>query len=135
MSTCKHSVVLLTHWYVELCEHFPVGVSIKTFYIRFLANVTTADCQALQEVFTWWRHATSRSGGGTSRAHSGLQVPNQQALTPGTHVRCEAWAHTKVEVMLQPLHAVTPPLSNATFEAAFKCLQDDLNTQHNVREA
>ena len=37
--------------------------------------------------------------------------------------------------MLQLLHAVTPPLSNATFEAAFKCLQDDLSTQHNVREA
>ena len=69
------------------------------------------------------------------RACSRLQVLTQQALTPGTHVRCEAWACTKVEVMLQPLHAVTPPLSNATFEAAFKCQQDDLNAQHNVKEA
>ena len=37
--------------------------------------------------------------------------------------------------MLQPLHAVAPPLSNATFKAALKCLQDDLITQHNAREA
>ena len=134
-STCKHSIILPTHWYVELCKHFPDGISIKTFYDRFLANVTTADHQALQEVFTWWRYTTSRSRGGMSRACSRLQVPTQQALTPGTHVRCEAWAHTEVEVMLQLLHAVAPPLSNATFEAAFKHLQNDLTTQHNVREA
>ena len=37
--------------------------------------------------------------------------------------------------MLQPLCAVTPPLSNATFEAAFKHLKDDLSAQHNTREA
>ena len=37
--------------------------------------------------------------------------------------------------MLQLLHVVMPPLSNATFKAAFKCLQDDLSTQHNAREA
>ena len=37
--------------------------------------------------------------------------------------------------MLQLLHAVTPLLSNATFEAALKHLQDVLITQHNVREA
>ena len=133
--TCKRTIVLLTHWYAELCQHFPDGIKIKT-YDRFLANVSAADHQALQEVFTWWRHAASRSGGGTSRACSGLQVPTQQALTPGTHVRHEAWARTEVEVMLQLLRAVVaPPLSNATFEAAFKCLQDALSAQHNVREA
>ena len=54
---------------------------------------------------------------------------------PGTHIRCEAWTWTEVEMMLQPLHAVAPPLSNATFEAALKHLQDDLITQHNAREA
>ena len=32
-------------------------------------------------------------------------------------------------------HADAPPLSNATFEAAFKHLQDDLSAQHNMREA
>ena len=70
-----------------------------------------------------------------SRAHSGLQVPTQQALTPETHVRCEAWARTEVEVMLQLLHAVAPLLSNATFKATLRCLQDDLIAQHNAREA
>ena len=43
------------------------------------------------------------------------------------------WACTEVEVILEPLHA--PPLSNATFEAAFQHVQDDLHAQHNVREA
>ena len=37
--------------------------------------------------------------------------------------------------MLEPLHVVALPLSNATFEAAFQHLQDDLHTQHNMREA
>ena len=60
---------------------------------------------------------------------------NQQALTLGTHIRHEAWARTEVEVMLQPLCAVAPPLSNATFEAALRHLQDDLIAQHNAREA
>ena len=73
-SSCKHSIVLPTPWYVEICEHFPDGIGIKAFYNRFLVNVTAADHQALQEVFTWWRHVASRSGGGTSRACSGLQV-------------------------------------------------------------
>ena len=69
-STCKHSIICPTHWYVELCEHFPDGISIKTFYNRFLANVTAADCQALQEVFTWWRHTTSRKVGEARREHA-----------------------------------------------------------------
>ena len=69
------------------------------------------------------------------RARSGLQVPTQQALTLGTHNRREAWARTEVEVMLQQLRAVAPPLSNSTFEAALRCLQDDLSTQHNMRKA
>ena len=134
-SSCKRSIVLPTPWYVEICEHFPDGIGIRAFYDRFLANVTGSDRQALEEVFTWWRHAASRSGGGTSRGRSGLQVPTQQALTPGTRVRREAWARTEVEVMLEPLRAVAPPLSNATFEAAFRRLQDDLHAQHNAREA
>ena len=55
-STCKCTIVLPTHWYTELSEHFPDGIEVKTFYNKFLANVTAADRQALQEVFTWWRH-------------------------------------------------------------------------------
>ena len=47
MSTCKQSIILLTPWCAEICEHFPDGVSIKAFYDRFLVNVTTADHQAL----------------------------------------------------------------------------------------
>ena len=74
-STCKWTIILLTHWYAALCQHFPDRIKIKTFCDRFLANVSAADRQALQEVFTCWRHAASRSGGGTSRACSGLQVP------------------------------------------------------------
>ena len=71
-SNCKRTIILPTHWYAELCQCFPDGIEIKTFYDRFLANMSSADRQALQEVFTWWRHAASRSGGGTSRACSGL---------------------------------------------------------------
>ena len=105
-STCKHAIILATHWYAKLSEHFLVGIEIKTFYDRFLANVTAAVCQTLQEVFTWWRHSTvSRSGGGTLRACSRLQVPTQQALTLGTCIRHEVWAQMEVEVMLQPLHS------------------------------
>ena len=37
--------------------------------------------------------------------------------------------------MLEPLHAVAPPLSNATFKALFQCLQDDLHAQHIAQEA
>ena len=69
-----------------------------------------------------------------SRACSGLQVPTQQALMLGTHIKCEAWAQMEVEMMFQLLCAVEPPLSNATFEAALKHLQDDLIAQHNARE-
>ena len=45
-STCKHAIILPTHWYAELLEHFPDGINVKTFYDRFLANVTVADRQA-----------------------------------------------------------------------------------------
>ena len=77
----------------------------------------------------------SRSGGVTSRAWSRLQVPTQQALTPGTCIKCEVWAQMEVEMMLQLLCAVAPPLSNATLAAALKHLQEDLIAQHNAREA
>ena len=81
-----------------------------------------AEQQMLAEVLTQ-RHSASRSAGGTSRACSSLQVATQQALTPGTHVKHEAWAQTEVERILEPLHMVPPPLSNATFEVAFMQLQ------------
>ena len=97
--------------------------------------MTVADQQVLQEVFTWWRHAMSRSRGGTLRAWSGLQLATQQALTLGTHIKCEAWAQMKVEMMLQPLHVVPPLLANAIFKAALRHLQDNLIAQHNAREA
>ena len=54
---------------------------------------------------------------------------------PGTCIKCEAWAQMEVEMMLQPLCVVPPPLSNATFKAALKHLQDVLIAQHNTREA
>ena len=37
-------------------------------------------------------------------------------------------------MILQPLHAVPPPLSNVTFKAAFMQLQADMAAHHNARE-
>ena len=42
-STCKRTILLLTQWYEELLEHFPDGINVKTFYDRFLGNMTVAD--------------------------------------------------------------------------------------------
>ena len=59
-STCKCAIMLLTQWYGQLAEHFLDGIEIKDFYDRFLATVNMTEQQALQDVFTWWRHTTSR---------------------------------------------------------------------------
>ena len=34
-STCKHTIILPTHWYAELCEHFLDRIKIKTFRIKY----------------------------------------------------------------------------------------------------
>lgn len=84
-STCKHCLVFLPmQWYLEVAYQSPDGIDVKEFHDWFLAPVTPADRPALNEVFTWWRHAMSRSAGTTAKAQSGLQVATSQALMPAT---------------------------------------------------
>ena len=95
-------MVLLTEWYQELAKHFPHGIDLKTLYDRFLATVSAAEHQALEAVFTWWRHAASRTAS-TAALCSGLHVITQQALSPTTHLTRNAWAHKEVARILEPL--------------------------------
>ena len=60
-SACQHMIVLPPDWYQQLATHFPHGIDLKTFYNQFLATVLAGECQALETVFTWWRHAASRT--------------------------------------------------------------------------
>ena len=95
-------MVLPTEWYQELAKHFPHRINLKTFYDCFLATMSAAECQALEAVFTWWRHA-ALSTASTAAPCSGLQVITQQALSPTTHSTCNAWAHEEVARILEPL--------------------------------
>ena len=115
-------------------EHFPHGINLKTFYDHFLATMSAAERQALEAVFTWWRHAASRTAS-TAALHSGLQVITQQALSPTTHLTCDAWAHEEVARILELLQQTSPPLSNSLFETTFAQLCTDMASQHATREA
>jgi hypothetical protein len=91
-SACKCCIILPIPWYQEVAHQFPDRINVKEFHDWFLAPVAPADRPALNEVFTWWRQAASRSAGTTARLHLGLQVATSQALTPATRARREAWA-------------------------------------------
>ena len=127
-------IVLPPDWYQQLATHFPHGIDLKTFYDQFLATIPVGEHQALEAVFTWWRHAMSRTAS-TAAPHSGLQVITQQAMLPMTQSTHDAWAHEEVAKMLQPLHQSSPPLSNSSFENAFAQLRTDMVNQHAAREA
>ena len=98
-SACQCAIVLPTEWYQELTEHFPHGIDLKVFYNHFLATVAARQCQTLEGVFTWWRHAASRTAS-TAAPCLGLQVITQQALSPMTHLTHDAWAHMEVDRIL-----------------------------------
>lgn len=133
-SCCKRALVMPMQWNSDLAREYPDGIGLKKFHDRFLAPIALADRPALNDAFTWWRHAASRSAGAPARVRSGLQVATSQALTPAIRARREAWAQAEVEQTLAPLRAQPPPLSNATFEAAITQLRTDITMQHNARE-
>ena len=95
-------IVLLPDWYQQLATHFPHGINLKTFYDQFLATVPAGEHQALDRVFTWWRHAVSRMAS-TAAPRSGLQVITQQPMSPMMQSIHDAWAHEEVAKMLEPL--------------------------------
>ena len=80
-SSCQCAIVLPPDWYQQLATHFPHGIDLKAFYDQFLAPVPAGECQTLETVFTWWRHAASRMAS-TAAPRSGLQVITQQAMSP-----------------------------------------------------
>ena len=133
-SACRCAIVLPPDWYRQLAMHFPHGIELKAFYDRFLSTIPVAERQALETVFTWWRHAASRAAS-TSAPRSGLQVIMQQAVSPTTRSTRDAWAHEQATKMLQPLHQASPPLSNSSFKNAFALLRTNMANQHAAREA
>ena len=82
-SVCQRTMVLPPNWYQQLATHFPHGIDLTTFYDQFLATVPVGERQALETVFSWWRHTASRTAG-TVAPWSGLQVITQQAMSPTT---------------------------------------------------
>ena len=106
----------------ELTEHSPPR------------NLPAAERQALEGVFTWWRHAALRTAS-TAAPCSGLQVITQQALSPTTCLTRDAWAHKEVARILEPLWQTSPPLSSLLFKTAFTQLHTDMASQHTTREA
>ena len=104
-----------------------------TFYDCFLATVSAGERQTLDGVFTWWRHAASRTAS-TAAPCSGLQVITQQALSPMMCSTCNAWAHMEEDKILEPLQQASPPLSNSSFKTTFTQLCTDMASQHTARE-
>ena len=134
-SACGQTLVLPVQWYQELVDqHFLHGINLKTFYDHFLVTVGAAECQVLDSMSTWWRHVASRTTN-TTGICSGLQVDTQQALSLMVCSTHDAWAYMEVDKILEPLQQMSPPLSNALFEAAFTQLQMDMENQHSAREA
>ena len=73
-SACWCTIVLPMESHQELVEHFFHGIDLKSFYDHFLSTVGAGECQILNGVFTWWRHAASRTAntcGGVLRTASG----------------------------------------------------------------
>lgn len=91
-SAWKRCLVMPMEWYQEVAHCYPDGIDVKEFHDQFLTPVTLADCPALNDVFTWWRHAASQSARTAVRVQSGLQVATSQALMPATQAQWEVWA-------------------------------------------
>ena len=84
---CKHCLMMPMQWYQDVSSHYPDGIDIKEFHDRFSTPIALADHPALNDVFTWWRHAASQSTGTMARVQSGLQVATSQALMPATQAQ------------------------------------------------
>ena len=62
-SACRRVLVLPMEWLERLARDYPDGVELKTFYDTLLAPLPPAEVQQYADVFTWWRHVTTRTAG------------------------------------------------------------------------
>ena len=134
-SSCRQAILLPVKWHVRFAQDHPFEISLKAFYDAFLAPLGPVEAQPYANVFTWWRHAATRTALAGARARSGLQVSTTQLLPPELHGACDGWVQEQAEKIFAPLHAMMLLLSSATFQTRMEQLCSDLAAQHATQEA
>ena len=134
-STCRHSILLLIAWHMQLSKDHPYGISLKALDNTFLLPLHATARHPYIDVETWWKHAAMCTAPAGARGRSGLQVSTAQALPLALHANHDGWAQEQVKHLFKPLWAMAPPLSSAAFEAGMQLLWMDLATHHAASEA
>ena len=102
----------------------------------FLAPLSPAEAQLYANVFAWWRHAATQAVLAGAQACSGLQTSTTQLLPPELCGAHDGWVQEQAKKIFGPLHAMTLPLSSATFQTGMEQLQhSNLVAQHTIQEA